>query len=251
MAPATGGASLAIGIAMDVGGIINTASNWSTVKSGFEDNTWKGIGKMFGFYGVGGGQVAATYYLGPLGTIGSTYGGGALNSLIIDGTFDNFDPNQITQNLVVEVAASQLGLGNKAGDIASKLFRKEISKNLVSNLVSQNIDGIISEIGISSINEGGVKEGLKSYSKNWWKYSLSGLSQGYLETKDVRTQQKKAFADKAKEYYKKNSTMTGFEFKPKGVINYIYDFQIILSPALDINPINYKNNRLFSPARNY
>jgi len=98
---------------------------------------------------------------------------------------------------------------------------------------------------------GGIKIGLNNYSRNWWKYSLSGLSQGYMEAKDKRTQQKEAYAEKAKEYYKNNSTMTGFEFQPKNWIDAIYDFQIVISPVLDISPANKKNNRLYSPARNY
>lgn len=158
-------------------------------------------------------------------------------------------------SLGTELLVGQIGIVNKAGDVASKLFKKEMSKKLVSNLVSQNVDGIISEIGISSWEnqslEDGIKIGLSNYSRNWWKYSLSGLSQGYMEAKDSRTQQKEAYADKAKEYYKNNSTMTGFEFKPKSWIDAIYDFQIVISPALDISPTNRKNNRLYSPARNY
>lgn len=244
-----------LGIAMDVGGIINTASNWGAVKNGFNNNAWSGIGKMFGFYGVGGGQVAATYYLGPLGTIGSSYGGDALNSLLTDGTVNSFSFESTTMSLGTELLVGQIGIGNKAGDVVSKLFKKEMSRKLISNLVSQNVDGIISEIGISSWQnqslEDGIKIGLSNYSRNWWKYSLSGLSQGYMEAKDKRTQQKEDYAEKAKEYYKKNSTMTGFEFKPKSWIDAIYDFQIVISPALDIIPTNRKNNRLYSPARNY
>jgi hypothetical protein len=144
---------------------------------------------------------------------------------------------------------SRLGIGNKAGDVASKLFKKEISKNLVSNLVSQNVDGIISEIGISSINErnlgNGVKTGLKSYSENWWKYSLSGLDQGYMETVDTRTKLRKINAEQAVEYYKRNSTMTGFEFtfQPDTWLESIYNMQTVVVP--------YKNPRLYSPVRNF
>jgi hypothetical protein len=99
--------------------------------------------------------------------------------------------------------------------------------------------------------EEGIKLGLNNYSRNWWIYSLSGLSQGYMEAKDSRTQQKEAYAEKAKEYYKNNNTMTGFEFQPRNWIDAIYDLQIVISPALDIGPANKKNNRLYSPARNY
>ncbi len=193
------------------------------------------------------GQVAASYYLGPLGTIGSSYGGDALNSLLIDGTMDNFSFENTTQNLGVELFVGQLGIGNKVGSLATKKIKNELFRNMTSSLISQNVDGVLSEVGISSWKEqslvGGVKSGLNSYSKNWWKYSLSGLSQGHMETKDTRTRQKLEFTERAQAYYKKNSTMTGFSYQSTSWLNSIYDLQIIIAPV--------KNPRLYSPARNY
>jgi hypothetical protein len=71
-----------------------------------------------------------------------------------------------------------------------------------------------------------------------------------LDTKDDKTRQRTEYTETAREYYKRNSSMEGFNLPSKNWMDGFYNFQIILSPALDIYPTNKKNNRLYSPVRN-
>ncbi|MGC9355490.1 MAG: RHS repeat domain-containing protein, partial [Mariniphaga sp.] len=242
---------LPLAIAADIGGIINTANNWEHVNNAYDNNFFSGIGKMFGYYGVGAGKAAATYYGGPLGTVASSYGGDALNSLLVDGTLNNFHPDVTTQNLFVDIAVSQLGIGNSLGDAVSKNIGNELLKNTTKQLISQNVDGLISNIGVRTWQTGSIKDGLGSgwqdYTKGggWWKYSLSSLGQGIMDTYDSQTIARNKTREAMKDYYKGNKSFSGFNYpnQPGTWMESLYYSQMKANTTLNL--------RLYSPTRNF
>ena len=242
---------LPLAIAADIGGIINTANNWEHVSNAYDNNFFSGVGKMFGFFGVGAGKAAATYYAGPLGTIASSYGGDALNSLLVDGTFDNFHPDVTTQNLFVDIAVGQLGVGNSLGKAGSKIFKNELAKNISKQIISQNVDGLISSVGVRTWQTGSIKDGFKNgwqdYTKGggWWKYSLSGVGQGIMDTYDSQTITRNRNREAMQEYYKENKSFSGFSYPnhPGTWMESLYQSQMKASTTLNL--------RLYSPTRNF
>ncbi len=210
-----------------------------------------GLGKMLGYYGIGTGKAAATYSGGPLGTIVSSYVGDALNSLLDNGTIKDYDPALTTQNLLVEVAVGQIGIGNSIGDVVSKKIGNEFIKNATKQIIAQNVDGLISDVGLRTWQTGSLTEGLKTgwgdYTKRggWWKYSLSGAGQGYLDTYDSKTIARNETREAMKEYSRKNKSLSGFTYpsQPGSWMESMYYNQMKVNSQFNL--------RLYSPTRNF
>jgi len=242
---------LPIAIAADIGGIINTANNWGQISKGFDKNFLSGLGKLTGYYGVGGGKAVATYYGGPIGTVASSYLGDACNSLLVDGTFEQFDAGVTTQNLFVDLAVGQLSIGNSLGDAISKNIGNELIKNTTKQIISQNVNGLLSDVGKRIWQTGSLRDGLNmgwnDYSKQggWWKYSLSGAGQGYMDTYDFRTIARNENKEAMKDYYKEKKTLSGFIYplQPDSWGEKLYHFQMKMNSSLNL--------RLYSPTRNF
>jgi RHS repeat-associated protein len=104
LAPVTGGASLAIGIGMDITAAINVASNWNDINGVVGDGKING-GKLAAYYGIGSlnGAAAATGQAWAIGLTGSATS--LLNSTVKVGGFKNIGTEHLV-NAAIDGAIS-------------------------------------------------------------------------------------------------------------------------------------------------
>ena len=225
-----------LGITMDLAGGLNAWNHRGVIKEGWQENKWKSFGKVLSYYGIGGGQVAANYYLGPLGSIAGTYGGEALNALVNDGkiTKGEYDARKITTKAIINLGTTGLGVGDKIGTGATKWIGNELVKNISKNLIQQNFDEIFSSVIYESWRANDLKNGFKrgwnSYtSGGWFNASISSLGQGVMDTYDTRTISRNQQIEQMKMYHKTHKTLSGFNgynMNSMSFTNKIYYFQI-------------------------
>ncbi len=234
-----------------IAGTINVVDNWDNIEKAWNENGWKGIGKGLGYFAVGGGRAAATYFGGPLGMVASSYLGDMTNSLLNDGTLNQFDPSTTTQGLFVNLVTAQIGLGNTVGNAVSKNIGHEFWKNVTKQVIGQNIDGLISSISQRTWQTESLIEGLKmgwnDYTKEggWAKSTASGFGQGVMDTKDFRTIARNENMEAMKDYHAKNKNLKGFEytFQPDTWMESFYHSQIKFNTQINLNL--YKPTRQF------
>jgi len=79
----------------------------------------------------------------------------------------------------------------------------------------------------------------------WWKYSLSGAGQGYMDTYDSKTIARNEARVAMKEYSKKHKTLSGYNYasQPGSWLESLYYNQMKLNSQLNL--------RLYSPTRNF
>jgi hypothetical protein len=121
---------------MDVSGAINLANNWNNIKN---QDLGTGIAKGLGFYGVGAGQAALTYYLGPVGGIAAIHVGGMLNSLVKSGNFDDYTENIGEYTALSALMASVSPFGAAIAGSVTKGIEDDVLKSLIRNVLSNNL----------------------------------------------------------------------------------------------------------------
>ena len=237
-------------IPVAIAGTINVIDNWDNIEAAWDENGLKGIGKGLGYFAVGGGKAAATYFGGPLGMMTSSYVGDMTNSLLTDGTLNNFDAGVTTQGLFVNLAVGQLGLGNTVGNAVTKNIGNEFLKNTTKQIIGQNIDGLISSVGQRTWQYGledGLKVALDDYTKRggWAKSTVSGLGQGVMDSYDFRTIARNENQEAMKEYHSKNKNLIGFEYslQPDTWMEGLYHSQMKYNMQLNLSV--YKPSRQF------
>jgi len=234
-----------------IAGTINVIDNWENIETAWNENGWKGIGKGLGYFAVGGGKAAATYFGGPLGMLGASYLGDMSNSLINDGTLNQFDPGVTTQGIFVNIVVGQIGLGKTVGNAVSKKIGNEFLKNATKQFIGQNIDGLMSIVGLRTWQTRDLGEGLKmgwnDYTKGggWAKTTAASIGQGIMDTYDFRTIARNENLEAMKEYHAKNKSLRGFEYtlQPDTWMESFYHSQMKYNMQLNLNI--YKPSRQF------
>ncbi len=203
---------LPVAIAADISGMMNAYQHKDQISDGFSQGVGNGIWKSFAYYGVGAGEAAATYYGGPVGGLAASYISPALNGLIDDGQIssDEYNLGQITTNAIVGMGVSSLGVGDFMGDKASSIFSNTLAKELTSNIISSNVDGLLHS-GLQGMWTEGNLNGFSDYfSKGGYiGATASGVSGAILNTYDPKTIEINKYKDRAKNYLKENNTLTG------------------------------------------
>ncbi|MDL2308065.1 hypothetical protein LJC68_02090 [Bacteroidales bacterium OttesenSCG-928-B11] len=198
-------------IPVAIAGTINLVENFDNVKEAWNDNAWKGIGKGLGFFAIGAGQGAISYFGGPWGSAGANFAGSILNTTLRGNGFEDFKITEALGRSLASIAVAPLS--NVAGNFAGKLFRNVgngLVENIVGSMVNENINYLTSGILFNSMNEQdigkGFKQGWAEYGKGggWWKASLTGLGDGIVGQYDIRKQYVEEYK---KELAKKDSDL--------------------------------------------
>jgi len=189
---------LPLGIAMDVSGAINIANHWESISN--SGSLGLGIARAVGFYSVGGGQMALTYFGGPLGSVVGSYVGEMSNSLIAHGDLAEFGNNigSITQGAILSSLFAPVG-SSVGGSITKGIGNKAI-QTIAKNLIASNISSFLTSVSSSVWSGDGslfdrVKNGVSDYTgagKKWYEYkwlqatAMSG-AQANMDINDERT----------------------------------------------------------------
>jgi hypothetical protein len=177
--------------------------------------------------------------------------GDMTNSLLNDGTLNQFDPSTTTQGLFVNLVTAQIGLGNTVGNAVSKNIGHEFWKNVTKQVIGQNIDGLISSISQRTWQTESLIEGLKmgwnDYTKEggWAKSTASGFGQGVWTPKTFGQLQEMGTWEAMKAYHAKIKTWKVFEytFQPDTWMESFYHSQIKFNTQINLNL--YKPTRQF------
>jgi len=181
-APVTGGASLALGIAIDIGGIVNTASNWKDITNN-SDNFWQGLGRGSLYYAAGGinGGLSTTGIVGAIG-------GGAIQSGMNE-AIQGGDLEDIWTEAGIGGLSNLIGYGVGSG--TSKLLSKSLSAvgiegKIVNKMISEGIGGAAGVYGVNVSNaklRGASWEQSFKESFNWTVAAggVYGAAKGYFE----------------------------------------------------------------------
>jgi len=150
LAPVTGGASLAIGIAMDVTAAINVASNWNDINGVVGDGKID-VGKLFMYYGIGSlnGAAAATGQAWAIGLTGSATS--LFNSSVREGGFNNLEKEDYFSaglDGLISFGGAKLTLPNSGKSLFG--FNHSPSNLNLSSKISKNLFRSWSETGIAS-----------------------------------------------------------------------------------------------------
>jgi hypothetical protein len=165
---------LPLGIAMDVSGAINIANHWESISN--SGSLGLGIARAVGFYSVGGGQMALTYFGGPLGSVVGSYVGEMSNSLIAHGDLAEFGNNigSITQGAILSSLFAPVG-SSVGGSITKGIGNKAI-QTIAKNLIASNISSFLTSVSSSVWSGDGslfdrVRNGVSDYTgagKKWY-----------------------------------------------------------------------------------
>lgn len=178
-APFTGGASLALlpyTIAADIGGTINTISNWKNI-----DNFGEGLAA----YGLGAGTGALSV-INP--ALGATVGGALTQAgnNIIGQTRDGVGLNDVNWGQVGASAVTGFVVGgmtygvgsaiNQTGITNKLLDASGITNNVARNIVGSTVNGTISGTTGGFVN--GLMTGLATGDWNLWEHTWKGAAYG-------------------------------------------------------------------------
>lgn len=185
---------------------MNTVENWKYVKQGFDDNFWKGTGKMFGFYGVGTWISVQSFGLAvPVGMSITSFGNSLLETdfLTKENNFsfksiDNEEWKQIGLKTGIGFGAGLIG--GWAGDKLSKgivnkfNIKSDFWNKAIHQMAGNGITTSLEEYGTSTLIEGNKwnsKEAFGDFGIGLGTGVLTGFSQIYLQEKWVKPELEK------------------------------------------------------------